>query len=288
MRKNDSFEIKLIRLLLPLILYLGVQLIFQVILGIYALWDEFRGIYDGERANYHLAYLFLENTQEYMQTHGLLIILLSGCVAGFFLMRWIRQDERERFGLYDSRRFWKIDIYFSGMCVAGGIFAAGGLGKMVTLFPIDHIFGDYEQVSSTFMSNPLVFQILALCIIAPLVEEMIFRGLFNKRLEEYTDKVTAVMISALLFGIYHGNLVQGLYAGMLGILLCFVYDKCQSFTAPVLLHASANTASLVMMYSPVSTVINEHSALKVLVMFAELAILCMVIYEIYKKNKEGV
>ena len=53
----------------------------------------------------------------------------------------------------------------------------------------------------------------------------------------------AVMISALLFGLYHGNLVQGIYAFIMGCLLALVYEWTGSFVAPVLFHMIANHLS---------------------------------------------
>jgi len=53
----------------------------------------------------------------------------------------------------------------------------------------------------------------------------------------------AVIISALMFGLYHGNLVQGIYAFIMGCLLALVYEWTGSFAAPVLFHMIANHLS---------------------------------------------
>lgn len=132
-----------------------------------------------------------------------------------------------------------------------------------------------------------MFQILALCIAAPVAEEIIFRGVMYRRLLEYTDKVTAVIFSAAVFGIYHGNLVQGIYALILGVLLCFVYDSCKSLMAPILVHIMCNTAALIMMYFPVSQYITDRLMLNIVVIILELAGMVFFTWMLYNlKQKE--
>ena len=57
--------------------------------------------------------------------------------------------------------------------------------------------------------------VLGACIIGPLCEELVFRGLLAGRLARYGQKPGA-FISALLFGLYHANLEQFFYAFALG------------------------------------------------------------------------
>ena len=55
----------------------------------------------------------------------------------------------------------------------------------------------------------------------------------------------AIICSALIFGLVHANLVQFLYAAVLGCLLAFLYEKTGFFYVPVLGHIAANTVSVV-------------------------------------------
>ena len=55
------------------------------------------------------------------------------------------------------------------------------------------------------------------------------------------------MVSGLLFGLFHGNLVQAVYATLLGIVLAIVYEIYDSILAPILFHAVANLFVYVMM-----------------------------------------
>lgn len=55
-------------------------------------------------------------------------------------------------------------------------------------------------------------------------------------------RMAAAAASSLMFGIYHGNPVQGIYAFLIGLLLCLVYERTGKLTAAVLFHGAGNLA----------------------------------------------
>lgn len=78
-------------------------------------------------------------------------------------------------------------------------------------------------------------------ILPPLVEEIIFRGLIFGYLKKAgACFIAANLIQAILFGIYHMNLVQGIYAAVLGFLLGYLAWRYESLIAPMVLHAFFN------------------------------------------------
>lgn len=79
--------------------------------------------------------------------------------------------------------------------------------------------------------------------ISPVAEEVVFRFLLYNRLRRSSGKVAyGVFVSAFLFGVYHGNVVQGSYAFVLGVLIACAYFRFDSFFAPVLFHGLGNAA----------------------------------------------
>ena len=83
-------------------------------------------------------------------------------------------------------------------------------------------------------------------IVAPIAEELIFRGLIFRRLLDDMRLGWAVGISAFLFGVYHGNVLQFLYAGVLGACFAYCYYRLGSLWAPILLHIGANSWSVIL------------------------------------------
>lgn len=85
-------------------------------------------------------------------------------------------------------------------------------------------------------------------ILSPIAEEAVFRGLIYNRMKRCFGIFLGGTVSALLFGCYHGNLVQGIYGTVLGLLIAYLYEKYGSFAAPALFHSVANVSVYVMTY----------------------------------------
>ncbi|MBO5032520.1 MAG: CPBP family intramembrane metalloprotease [Lachnospiraceae bacterium] len=98
----------------------------------------------------------------------------------------------------------------------------------------------YEVVETIQYSVPIWLGILLYGVISPLVEEMVFRGVVYNRIKRFYNVPKAVVCSALLFGMFHGNLPQFLYGTVMGIIIALCYEHLNCFAAPVLVHMSAN------------------------------------------------
>lgn len=103
-----------------------------------------------------------------------------------------------------------------------------------------------QQYSVVFGAGMILFG-----LISPITEEIVFRGLIFNRMRRYFPHVAAVIVSGILFGIYHGNLVQGLYGGCMGIMMAYLYERMHSFLVPCLFHATANLIVYVVAQNPV-------------------------------------
>lgn len=107
----------------------------------------------------------------------------------------------------------------------------------------------YQNVASHQYS--VVFGVGAILfgLISPIAEEIVFRGLIFNRMQRYYPTTAAIIGSSVLFGVYHGNLVQGLYGGCMGILLSYTYKRTKSFFIPCLFHATANLTVYTLTYA---------------------------------------
>lgn len=82
-------------------------------------------------------------------------------------------------------------------------------------------------------------------ILAPIGEEVLCRGIMLRLAEKVSSRFwIANTLQALAFGIIHGNLVQGTYAFILGLVLGYVYGKYRRIWISMLLHAVINFSSL--------------------------------------------
>ena len=83
------------------------------------------------------------------------------------------------------------------------------------------------------------------CLIAPFMEEFIFRGVLLKKARRFGDR-TAVVFCAVMFGLMHGNLNQCLYAVVIGLILGYVAVRTNRIFYNVLLHMAVNSFSMML------------------------------------------
>ena len=101
-------------------------------------------------------------------------------------------------------------------------------------------------------SVSLPLGILIYGVLSPLAEETVFRGITLQRLyllchEKKSGKTAFLLaagLSSLLFGIYHGSLVQGLYAAAMGFLFCLFLALGGNLFRVIVLHGGANVMTL--------------------------------------------
>lgn len=107
-------------------------------------------------------------------------------------------------------------------------------------------FGTYlELMNDLGMGNSLISFIL-IVIIAPLSEELIFRGIIFEKAKKGLSFLAANILQALLFGIMHGNIIQGIYTFILGLILGAIYTKRKSILAAIYLHFVINLSGVIL------------------------------------------
>lgn len=77
--------------------------------------------------------------------------------------------------------------------------------------------------SAQGMNQPLI-QLAYTLLLAPIGEELLFRGVIFQNLKRYGCWF-AIVASSLLFGIYHGNFLQGMFAFVIGLLLAYITEE---------------------------------------------------------------
>ncbi len=113
-------------------------------------------------------------------------------------------------------------------------------------------FGSMYEMFSEIMEklgNDFGFTILLAVVLAPIFEEIVFRGIIQKGLiNKGVNPIKAIWISALAFGLIHGNPWQFLGATLLGYVLGIVYHKTGSLLLSILLHCFNNAVATFMAF----------------------------------------
>ena len=104
-----------------------------------------------------------------------------------------------------------------------------------------------QQIITSMMKEPWGY--VAVGILAPLAEEVVFRGAILRTLLGIMSKKNhwvAIMISAAIFGIVHANLAQFINALLMGLILGWMYYRTGSLVPGILLHWVNNTMAYVL------------------------------------------
>lgn len=120
--------------------------------------------------------------------------------------------------------------------------ASLGLNALLTLTGFADSSQTYQKVADKQYGVAFAAGFILYGLISPLAEEIVFRGVIYNRLRRLYNPAVGIVASGLLFGVFHGNLVQGVYGSCLGILMAYLYEKSGDFKIPFVFHAVANLA----------------------------------------------
>jgi membrane protease YdiL (CAAX protease family) len=136
------------------------------------------------------------------------------------------------------------------MTSVSAITASLGLNVLLTITGFTGTSETFQDVSGRQFGVAIGVGIILYGIVSPLAEEIVFRGLLYNRMRKYFPVWIAIVMSGLFFGLYHGNLVQGIYGSCMGMLMAYLYEITGRFCVPLLFHALANTVVYLIAYLP--------------------------------------
>ena len=145
-------------------------------------------------------------------------------------------------GNYLKTRPWGV-LTWSALIALGSILPMQFLAEKINLtMPegTEELFKSIMKVSWGYV---------ALGIMGPFAEEIVFRGAIQRVLQNALgerNRWIAIVVSALIFGIIHFNLAQGLHAFLVGLLLGWLYSKTGSILPGLVFHWVNNTVAYLM------------------------------------------
>ena len=109
---------------------------------------------------------------------------------------------------------------------------------------------DQVLVQAFKQSHDVMFRLVlagSAAVVAPLTEELYYRGLIYGFTRRFTGTVPAMLLSAAIFSLAHVNVMAALPLFVFGVGLAFAYERSRSLAVPVLMHMLFNAWNLVAM-----------------------------------------
>lgn len=184
-------------------------------------------------------FLGIYSTDVLFRLYPVIALLISIAFYSITIVVQWRTYKKDDFRFGERKNTWKPwQILLAALAAA---VLSTLLNALILISPLPNLFpGYYEAAAVSFAGQPPILLIIATVLLGPAAEEIIFRGLVYERLKHYVKLPLAILISAALFGIYHGNVIQFIYATIMGTILAFYYEKSGGILAPVAAHMMMN------------------------------------------------
>ena len=145
----------------------------------------------------------------------------------------------------DDGMFPEPEKHWSAAEAAAGILLVMSFGHLLNtvmnVTGFTRLFSAYQNmVSNIYEGQNPVLLILSVGVLSAAAEELVFRGMIYRRAKDFWGSGLGIAASCLLFGAYHGNMTQFVYASIVSVLLILLYERCGTLLAPVLAHMAEN------------------------------------------------
>ena len=217
----------------PSLVFLGISFVVSIIGGIIVafliIYNE--GFNDPDQ--------FINSVMKFLMPINIIAQVIGAAV---FLPIYLK-TKKEAFPKVTKKCHWSVWIwailFMLGVSTISAFFI-DLLSKIWT--PAD---GGIEAVTEAIFSGSLWATVISTVIMAPLMEELMIRGLTLNKLLSGTTVKKSIIVSSIIFGIIHLNILQGLNAFVLGVVLALVYVKTRSLILCMLCHAANNLMSVI-------------------------------------------
>ena len=145
---------------------------------------------------------------------------------------------------------------------------------LISCLPIPlELMESYSQASQ-FTQDTSIISFLAIVIMAPIAEEIFFRGLVLSRFSKSMPIVVSIILQAIIFGLIHGTVLWFSYATIIGLVLGLLAYKQKSILGCMILHFSINGLSFMINIFKIE--FNDVTAMVTLIISAIVFVICIV------------
>ena len=216
------------------LLFFGMQIIVSTAFAVF-----FSLASKGDEEKYLELYNYWSNFIVFLS--GLLSLIAVFCI---YVIKngFARYEDREK--LTDFIEIKPIRPLTAWIALFTGVFLNYAVNIILSLLPASWL-EDYAESSASMTEGPAIFYVLGGIIMAPIVEEIFFRGLVQNRLGKVMSPIISIGLSSVIFGVGHGHPLWMAYAAALGVIFGVVYYKSGSLLTTMLMHFGFNGINII-------------------------------------------
>lgn len=225
------------RLIYPLLIFLGIQFAAQFMMTYIAMSNVAPGVTD--RA------LLQKAVDDFVYKNGMFMQIGEAALMIPIFFRMMRYDKVRDVVFGRKKTYERIRIFWYLPLPVIGVLCAFAFNNFVDLTGLIEVSDTYRQLNGIAYNGGFAAHFIASAIAAPLLEELVFRGVIYERMRKRLPAVPCILTVAFVFGAVHGNLVQFVYAFFMGLVFTYVYEKYKSVWASATVHIGANAISII-------------------------------------------
>lgn len=221
------------------LLFFGMQLAWFLVFEVFYIFKEsFVAAANGVEPD---VMAITEGAMNFMLESTNLVSIISGCLTLVVLWLFFLIRKKNVLKEVQVKAVKGKDVL---LIAALGIVFATTISFGLNLLP-ESMLAEYGDNIQMAIGDSTLIMVISNMLVAPIVEEVIFRGLIFTRMNKAVPTVWAVIISSLVFGIAHGQIVWMAYAFLLGTLCAVMFVKTGSLLASIWLHMVFNICGVV-------------------------------------------
>jgi len=264
MKKICKYIKNIFKVLIWPILFLIGQFLIQYIFIASFNNKEQGNLSNNEFLNYIKTEEYIEKLNNYINSKTLIIIFLSMIIFLPIFYKIYNKYKKE-----NNLKFKNIFIPITfGISIS--------LIYNITLYNLNNVltFTNIFELSKL----PIIVQLISSGICGPILEEFIFRGIVYNKLKTFNKPMTAIILTSLIFGLIHNNVINGIYAFGVSFILIYLYEKYKTIKAPIIMHISLNSTIILLL----PLILKNYLAFNMYLLVV--SILALLILKCYIKN----
>ena len=192
------------------------------------------------QAIYNFLVVAEETTEEFwtLSGNGSAILEILALIGVFLVLYKLGNGKQYLAGKEQKKRSFKpVEwVVWTGLA----LMLAAGLNMLFASAGFMNMSEGYQEAADSLYAVSIPLGILLYGVCSPLAEELLFRGIIFNEVKKFMVPFGACLLSACLFGVYHGNSIQIIYGFCMGMILSYAYHYSDRFTVPVVIHGVVN------------------------------------------------